>query len=76
MHEDEPQIRRVDESKVEERSLAHDVGMVALGAGATGVLQPLGHDLYDKAKDVAKDLIGPNDDSPEIILPPGTGDDE
>jgi len=72
MHEDDPEITRVDERQVEERSLGHDIGLLALGAGASGFLNPLGHDLYDKAKDVLR----PSDEEPKIILPPGTGDDE
>jgi hypothetical protein len=59
---DEVEIRRIDETRVEERSIGSDLGLIAFGAAAGGFLNPLGSDLYDKAKDVASDLIHPGAD--------------
>jgi hypothetical protein len=74
MHEEKPEIRRVDESEVEQRSLSQVAAQAAEAGALTfgGTLGALGaKDLYGKAKDV----IRPNEEKPEDILPPGTSDE-
>jgi hypothetical protein len=72
MKDKEPEIRRVDEAQVEERSLAQTLGAHALDGGATTIGVLAAKDLYAKAKD----MLRPGDDEPKIILPPGTNDNE
>jgi hypothetical protein len=71
MKDHEPEIRRIDETEAEQRSLAQTLGVHALEGGATtlGVLGA--KDLYGKVKDA----LTSDDNEPEIILPPGASDE-
>lgn len=73
-HEDEPEIRRIDETEAEQRSLSQVAAQAAEAGALTfgGTLGALGaKDAYGKAKE----MLRPNEEKPEIILPPGTNDE-